>query len=192
MLRLHCATGNPGKLAEFREAAPAGLEIVAAGPLDCPETGATYRDNAVQKALCYARRLGELVFADDSGLEVEALEGAPGIHSARFAGPGATDEANRCLLLERLRGRVQPRARFVCAIALARPGEVLAAFDGAAEGEILEAPRGSSGFGYDPLFYFPRLGRTFAELSPREKFAHSHRGQAFRALLAWLQAHPTP
>ncbi len=185
---LHCATSNAGKLAEFGQAAPAGMEIVAAGPFDCPETGASFEDNAVQKALCYAAHLGELVLADDSGLEVEVLRGEPGIHSARYAGAGATDEQNRSLLLRNLRGLPpRPAARFVCALALARPGQLLATFNGTATGYILAEPRGSGGFGYDPLFFFPPLGRTFAELEPQEKWQHSHRGKAFRVMLEWLQ-----
>ena len=187
---LYCVTGNPGKLAEFRHAAPQGLELLAAGALDCPETGASFEQNAVQKALYYADHLQATVFADDSGLEVDALGGAPGIRSARYAGPGTTDEDNRRLLVENLRGVERPRARFVCVLALAHPGRLVATFRGSAEGEILDAPRGAGGFGYDALFFYPLLGRTFAELTPEEKLAHSHRGKAFRALLAWLDAHP--
>ena len=194
---LFCATSNRGKLAEFRLAAPPGLDIQQAGRCDCPEVGQSFAENAVQKALCYAARLGARVFADDSGLEVEILGGAPGIHSARFAGPGAADEQNRSLLLERLRGRFssaggRPRAQFVCVLAVADPARLLVTFRGAAEGEILESPRGGGGFGYDPLFYYPPLGRTFAELSPDEKLAHSHRGKAFRALLGWLAGRREP
>jgi XTP/dITP diphosphohydrolase len=190
MPRLYCATSNPGKLAEFRAAAPPDLEIVATGARECPETGASFEDNAAQKALCYAAAVKDLVFADDSGLVVEALGGEPGIHSARFAGPGATDQQNNVLLLERLAGCPLRAARFECAIALARPGSVLATFHGTAEGVVLEAAHGRGGFGYDPLFYFPPLDRTFAELSPEEKFTHSHRGQAFRAMLRWVEAYP--
>ena len=188
--RLYCATSNHGKLAEFQAAAPPDLELVATGPRDCPETGASLEANAAQKALCYAAAVQDLVFADDSGLVVDALGGEPGIHSARFAGPNATDQQNNALLLEKLAGLPLPTARFVCAIALALPGRVLATFHGSAEGAVLEAPRGQGGFGYDPLFYFPPLDCTFAELSTEQKFAHSHRGQAFRALLRWLEAHP--
>ena len=184
-MRLYCATSNPGKLAEYQQGAPAGWEILAAGPVPCPETGRTFEENAVQKALCYAADVGDLVFADDSGLEVDLLGGAPGIHSARYAGPEATDEQNRARLLERLGGRRSP-ARFVCVVALARPGELLGTFQGTVQGIIIEAPRGAGGFGYDPLFYFPALDRTFAEIPAAEKFVYSHRGQAFRALVAWL------
>ena len=192
---IHCATSNPGKLQEFRLAAPAGIRIVPAGPLDCPETGRSFEENAVQKALCYAAHIGDLVFADDSGLEVDALGGEPGIRSARYAGPDATDEQNRAVLVEKLRAAgivpgKRPGARFTCVIALAQPGRLLATFHGAVEGEILSAPLGAGGFGYDPLFYFPPLGLTFAQMSSEEKLAHSHRGKAFRAMLEWLDSRP--
>ena len=190
---IHCATSNPGKLQEFRLAAPAGIRIVPAGPLDCPETGRSFEENAVEKALCYAAHIGDLVFADDSGLEVDALGGEPGIRSARYDGPDATDEQNRALLLEKLRatGIHRPQGHFICVIALARPRRLLATFHGSVEGEILDAPRGAGGFGYDPLFYFPPLGITFAQMSGEEKLAHSHRGKAFRAMLEWLASHPS-
>ncbi len=187
-MTLYCATSNPGKLAEFRLAAPPEIEIAAAGPFDRPETGNTFEQNAIQKALCYARRLEGLVFADDSGLEVEELGGEPGIRSARYASEGASDEANRRALLERLAGRPhRPRARFVCVIALAEAQRLLGTFRGIVEGDIVSEPVGSGGFGYDPLFYFPPLGRTFAQLTPEEKLAHSHRGKAFRAMLEWIR-----
>jgi len=186
---LYCATSNAAKLAELRQAAPPWMTIAPAGPFDCPETGSSFQENAVSKALCYADRVGGLVFADDSGLEVDLLGGEPGIHSARYAGVGASDADNRALLLRNLAGR-QSTARFVCVLAVALPGRVEGTFRGAAEGVILEAERGSGGFGYDPLFYYPALGRTFAELTAEEKFAHSHRGHAFRAMLEWLAARP--
>lgn len=190
---LFCATSNAGKLAEFQAAAPPALRIAAAGPFDCPETGDSFEENASQKALCYARHMTELVFADDSGLEVGLLGGAPGIHSARYAGPHATDQQNRARLLDDLRRAgagpgSRPRARFVCVLALARAGRLLSTFRGSADGEILEAPRGDGGFGYDPLFFFPPLQATFAEIDNHRKFACSHRGNAFRSLLAWLES----
>jgi len=188
---LYCATGNKGKLREFQQAAGPEVEIRAYGPLDCPETGSTFEENAVQKALCYAKALGgsELLFCDDSGLDVDALDGAPGIYSARFAGPGATDEANNALLLEKLRGvpRQKRTARYVCVIALVRGDEVLQTFRATAEGVIQDDAAGSGGFGYDPYFRFPPLECTFAELSAEEKWRHSHRGKAFRAMLGWLE-----
>jgi len=191
---IRCATSNPKKLAEFELAAPPEWRIVPAAETECEETGSTFEENAVQKALCYAAREGSPVFADDSGLEVDELGGAPGVHSARYAGPGATDEQNRFLLLDKLglspdSSGPWPSARFVCAIALAEPGRVLATFEGVAEGEIVNQPRGDQGFGYDPLFLYPPLGRTFAELSPREKLVYSHRGKAFRAMLDWVKLH---
>jgi len=138
------------------------------------------------------------VFADDSGICVEALGGAPGVLSARFAGPNATDEENNRKLLDELRrrgmvtagspqGSGPPRAaHYICAIALAQQGRILTVVEGRADGLILDEPRGSGGFGYDPYFFFTPLGRTFAELTGEEKFAVSHRGDAFRKLLAFL------
>jgi len=183
---LYCATSNPGKLAEFQAAAPRGLRIIAAPPFDCPETGASFEENAVEKALRAAEDVRGPVFADDSGLVVDAIGGEPGVHSARYAGPAATDAQNRARLLRRLRARKRPAARFVCLLALARRGRLLLTCRGVCEGLILDAPRGSGGFGYDPLFFFPPLGRTFAELTVEEKSAHSHRGQAFRLLVEEL------
>jgi XTP/dITP diphosphohydrolase len=129
------------------------------------------------------------VLADDSGIVVDALGGAPGIRSARFSGPDATDRSNNKLLLARLAGvpTAARTARFVCWIALARDGELWRTFHGEAEGRILEAPAGTDGFGYDPLFFYPPLSRTFAELPPDQKWAHSHRGKAFRRMLEWLR-----
>ena len=130
------------------------------------------------------------VFSDDSGLCVDALGGAPGVFSARFAGPQASDEANNRKLLADLHSCHGPQrtARYICVIALAQRGRVLAVTEGRVDGIILEAPRGSGGFGYDPLFFYPPLGKTFAELDPEEKFAVSHRGEAFRKLLNDLTA----
>jgi XTP/dITP diphosphohydrolase len=198
-VQLFCATGNQAKLREFRLAAGEGIEISGLPPCDCPEEGLTFEENAISKALCYSRATGAvtasadrapLVFADDSGIAVDSLNGAPGIYSARFAGPNASDEANNALLLEKLAGVPEHRrtARFVCSIALVRGNELIQIFSGQVEGRILEQPVGSGGFGYDPLFFFPALGRAFAELAPQEKWQYSHRGQAFRRLLAWLKA----
>jgi len=127
-----------------------------------------------------------LLFADDSGLEVDALDGAPGVISARYAGPGATDAMNNALLLGNMRGRENRRARFVCVIALVNRGELLRTFRGTVEGEILEAPRGTGGFGYDPVFYYPPYARSLGEVSLEEKMAVSHRGQALKALFRYL------
>jgi XTP/dITP diphosphohydrolase len=152
----------------------------------CVEDGATFQENAVRKARHYAPHANGLLFADDSGLEVDALGGAPGVHSARFSGPAATDESNNRLLLEKLRGIEHRNARFVCAIALAEGDRVRGVYHGAVEGIILEQPRGAGGFGYDPLFYCPACGCTFGEATAEQKCALSHRGQALRAMLASL------
>jgi len=152
----------------------------------CVEDGATFEQNAVLKALHYGRHVSGWVFGDDSGLEVDALGGAPGVRSARFSGPQATAESNNRLLLEQLRGVENRSARFVCAIALAEDGRVHGVWRGTVEGVILDQPRGSGGFGYDPLFYCPTLGCTFGEAAEEQKFSVSHRGQALRAMLAAL------
>ena len=188
MIRLLCATGNPGKLREFRMAAahaPVEIELLPnfREIPPCAEDGATFEENAVLKARHYGRHASGLLFADDSGLEVDALGGAPGIYSARFSGPNATDEANNRLLLERLRGVDNRTARFVCVIALVEGERVQGVYRGAVEGVILDAPRGSNGFGYDPLFYHPPFGSTFGEAGDDHKFSVSHRGQALLAML---------
>ncbi len=200
-IRLYCATGNAAKLREFRLAAGPDVEILPSPPCDCPEDGATFEENAVAKALCYSRAAAAavppsdqpaIVFADDSGLVVDALDGAPGVYSARYSGPKATDEANNALILERLAGVPEAKrsGRFVCWIALARGSEVLQTFSGEVEGRILEKPVGAGGFGYDPLFFFEPLGKTLAELAPEEKWQHSHRGKAFRKMLEWVGNQP--
>lgn len=196
-LTLLCATGNAHKLREFSEAAGPEVAIEGVGAKDCPETGATFAENAAQKALCYSasvnpsrwRDSGTYLFADDSGIEADALDGAPGIFSARYAGAEATDAANNAKLLDDLAGLPQEQrtGRFVCAIALVRGDAVVARFEAAAEGRILSTARGEGGFGYDPLFYYPPLDCGFAELTPVQKWQVSHRGQAFRKMLAWLQ-----
>jgi XTP/dITP diphosphohydrolase len=190
---LYLASANPGKLREFREAArDHGIAVEAvpaiAGLPACVEDGATFEANARKKALHYSAQCEGLVFADDSGLCVEALGGAPGVYSARFAGPNADDAANNGRLIAELRTSPFPErgAHYVCVIALAARGEILAVTEGRVDGVILEAPRGSGGFGYDPLFLYPPLGRSFAELTPHEKFNVSHRGTAFRKLLDYL------
>jgi len=194
-LTLYCATGNTGKLKEFQLAARnAGIDVDWLPGFrqipECVEDGATFAENAVLKAKHYAPHAHGLVFADDSGLVVDALGGAPGVYSARFAGPGATDESNNRLLLEKLHGVTARGARFVCVIALAQSIgdgiEVQGLFEGSVEGVILEAPRGASGFGYDPLFYYPPFGCTFGEATEEQKLAVSHRGQAFAKMLDYL------
>lgn len=197
------ATSNAGKLRDFAGAAGNhGITVEGIpGFSSLPpvvEDGLTFEANARKKAEEYSRTFpGELVLADDSGLEVDALGGAPGAHSARYAAdePHAVesntdDEANNARVLRELIS-VPPQkrgARFVCVIAAARDGQTLATFRGTAEGVVLDAPRGTNGFGYDPLFYLPQIGKTFAELSAEEKSNYSHRGAAFRAFLEWYRS----
>ena len=201
MRRVLIATSNPGKLRDFAGAAQVhGIEIAGIpnfASLPTPvEDGKTFEENARKKAEEYSLAAAEeIVVADDSGLEVDALHGAPGVHSARYAADephladaNTDDEANNARVLREL-ARVSPEkrtGRFVCVLAAARNGKTLAIFRGTAEGIILDASRGSNGFGYDPLFYFPSIHKTFAELSPEEKSQYSHRGSAFRQFLDWL------
>jgi len=205
MRRILIATSNSGKLGDFSGAASRhGVEIggipdFASLPA-VVEDGLTFEANARKKAEAYSRYVpGEIVVADDSGLEIDALHGSPGVHSARYAAPelqnkepheaeaNTDDEANNARVLRELKDvpAAARTARFVCVLAAARDGRTLATFRGAAEGIILEAPRGANGFGYDPLFYFPRIQKTFAELTAEEKSKYSHRGAAFRQLLDW-------
>jgi XTP/dITP diphosphohydrolase len=193
LIRLFCATGNAGKLREFQmasagEGQPVGIELLPGYKQlpACVEDGATFDENAIIKARHYGPHALGLLFADDSGLEVDALQGAPGVYSARFSGPHATDESNNRLLLERLAGVENRTARFVCAIALVEGTRLVGVYGGAVEGRILYEPRGAGGFGYDPLFYCPAFGCTFGEATAEQKFAVSHRGQALRAMLAAL------
>ena len=206
--RILIATSNPGKLRDFAGAAAAhGIEIAGIpGFSSLPtvvEDGLTFEANARKKAEAYSRYVPrEIVVADDSGLEVDALNGAPGVHSARYAAPdlhgrepheadvNTDDDANNARVLRELKD-VPPdgrTGRFVCVLAAARDGKTLGTFRGTAEGIILDAPRGRDGFGYDPLFYFPQIGKTFAELSAEEKAHYSHRGAAFRRFLEWCDA----
>ncbi len=190
MKRIFIATSNPGKLRDFAGAAAGyGIEVQPVPNFSSlppvVEDGESFEANARKKAEAYSRYVtGEIVIADDSGVEVDALGGAPGVHSARYAADephlaesNTDDETNN----------QDRKARFVCVIAAAREGETLAVFEGKAEGIILERPRGYNGFGYDPLFYFPEIGKTFAELSAEEKARHSHRGAAFRKFLEWCK-----
>jgi XTP/dITP diphosphohydrolase len=152
----------------------------------CKEDGVTFEENAILKARHYGAHAGGWLFADDSGLEVGALGGAPGVYSARFAGPDATDQANNRLLLEKLEGVANRAARFVCVIAMVEGERLLRVFRATVEGHIANEPRGTGGFGYDPLFYYPPFGCTFGEVAAECKFAVSHRGQALRAMLGWV------
>lgn len=197
-MTLYASTSNPGKLREFLQACEqiAGVAL-AIQPLPelrdiAPpeETGDAFEENAVFKALYYSKFCDGLVFADDSGLEVCALGGAPGVRSARYAGENATDAENNVLLLRNLEGSSDRQARFVCVIALAARGRLLHTVRGVVQGEILTAARGANGFGYDPLFFYPPLERSFGEIDADEKFAVSHRGQALRRLFEWVSRSP--
>ena len=208
MRKFFIATSNSGKLRDFAGAAQNhGIEIAAFPNFSSlpavVEDGDTFEANARKKAEEYSRFLpGEIVLADDSGLEVDVLDGAPGVHSARYAAPdlhgkephevdaNTDDEANNARLLTELKNVALDRrtGRFVCVLAAARNGRTLATFRGVAQGIILAAPRGKNGFGYDPLFYFPQIEKTFAELTADEKAKYSHRGAAFRKFLAWCDA----
>ncbi|MBZ5644429.1 MAG: RdgB/HAM1 family non-canonical purine NTP pyrophosphatase [Acidobacteriia bacterium] len=190
------ASSNQGKLREYRALAVAAgisIEIALLPGFDSippfEEGFSTFAENAAGKALHYSRFSPELVLADDSGLVVPALGGAPGVHSARYAGPGASDADRIHKLLEEMRGKTgeSRRAYFVCVIVLANAGEALGVFSASAEGEILDAPRGEHGFGYDPVFFFPAMQKSYAELAREEKNLHSHRGKAFQKALAFLQ-----
>jgi XTP/dITP diphosphohydrolase len=183
--RLIVATGNAGKLREFRAALRpdgievAGLEALSSVP-EVEETGATFEENARIKAEAYSACTDEVVVAEDSGLEVDALGGEPGVRSARYGGPGLDDPGRVRLVLERMEGvpDEQRTARFRCVMALARHGKVIATFEGSVKGHITHAPVGDNGFGYDPIFFHESLGCTFAQVSREQKQQLSHRGKA--------------
>ncbi|MBN9065968.1 MAG: RdgB/HAM1 family non-canonical purine NTP pyrophosphatase [Rhizobiales bacterium] len=190
--KLLIATSNQGKLREFRTLAPEGVELVSLVDLGLPspeETGATFIENADLKALAAASASGLLALADDSGLEVDTLKGAPGVHSARFAGEPVSDSRNIDKLLVMLgsKNAADRSARFRCAVSVASPAGILARADGCCEGSIGYEPRGSHGFGYDPIFVLPD-GRTMAELPPDEKNLISHRAKAIAAIGPALHA----
>jgi XTP/dITP diphosphohydrolase len=198
---LYIASTNPGKLRDFSVAAAGHnltiLPLPGLKTIEAPaEDGLTFADNARDKAVYYSCFLtGEMVLADDSGLEVDVLEGAPGVRSARYAsdagftGGGDPDANNNLFLLQQLAGVDESKrgGRYRCALSTAQDGVPLFGKEGTVEGRILTAPRGSGGFGYDPLFYLPELDRTMAELDDQARWARSHRGQAFRALLELLR-----
>ena len=198
-MKLVIATKNRGKVAEIRSLLGSTLKkiqnevemmsLLDISPMPSPrETGSTFAENAKIKGLYYADKLKALCIADDSGLSVEALKGVPGVSSARFAGIGATDEQNTALLLERLLEHPRPwKAMFVCVAVATLPGRVIAQATGAVQGEILPAPRGSGGFGYDPVFLVTSHGKTMAELSMDEKNRISHRSVAIRSLVAEMR-----
>jgi XTP/dITP diphosphohydrolase len=194
-LRLYVASSNPGKLREYRALAePAGASVdLAFIPIFdslavYEEIWPTFAENAAGKALHFSRLAEGVVIADDSGLVVPALGGAPGVLSARYAGPGAPDEERFQKLLVEMHGikGEDRRARFVCVVAVAESGKIRGLFSASSEGIILEEPRGQDGFGYDPVFFIPALGKTYAEISREEKNLHSHRGKAFRKAIDFL------
>jgi len=203
-MKLTIATSNPGKLRDFAAAATPNITLTPLPNLKeipaPPEDEPTFEGNARLKAIYYSHHApGKIVIADDSGLETDALQGAPGVRSARYAQdlhfvnlPTATnDERNNLCLLEALsKISDQPRtARYHCVLVAARNGQILATAEGTVEGQILTAPRGTGGFGYDPLFYLPEQNKTMAELDITTKLTFSHRGRAFTALLNALAQH---
>ncbi len=194
-VKLLLASSNLGKLREYQAmAAGRAVELALLPGLDglprYDESAPTFAENAAMKARHFSQFAELPVIADDSGLVVPALGGAPGVQSARYAGPGASDATRIAKLLEELRSKPlsDRRARFVCVLALAKRERLWAVVSDFVAGELLEAPRGNQGFGYDPIFFFLPLGKTFAELSREEKNLHSHRGKAFRKLLDYLRA----
>jgi XTP/dITP diphosphohydrolase len=193
------ATRNRGKTAEIRDflkGFPVDIQdLNDFGPIpEVVEDGATFDDNAYKKASFISKVIGFPALADDSGLEVSALGGAPGVHSARYAGENASDEANNAKLLEALSGIEDRSARFQCVLSLAVPTGAALTYEASCEGLILDQPRGNNGFGYDPLFYYPEMGKTFGEMTLEEKSRVSHRGKALMEfkqeldkVLKWLK-----
>jgi XTP/dITP diphosphohydrolase len=193
--KLFLASSNIGKLWEYLELASGSGVTIELLPRfgefpSFEESAPTFAENSVGKALHYSRFADEAVLADDSGLVVPVLDGAPGVFSARYAGPGASDADRVQKLLREMRGKegAERRARFVCVTAVARAGRAIAVVSDLARGVITEEPRGDGGFGYDPIFLFEQLGRTYAELTPAEKNAYSHRGKSFSKLLYMLSS----
>lgn len=189
-MTLRCATSNPGKLREFtRTAERFGWQVEPVRDIPpCDEDGATFIENARKKALYYSSHVPGLVFAEDSGLEVTALHGAPGVYSARFAGEGATDADNNRLLIERLAGAGDRSARYVAQIVLADTGQIVGEFEGHVSGLIVDEPRGTNGFGYDPHFFYEPFGCTFGEAPLERKMDVSHRTRALEAMFESLNA----
>jgi XTP/dITP diphosphohydrolase len=189
-MELLAATTNRGKLREIEKLFSQGAAVTKLYFLpdfgitaDCPETGRTFLENASVKSLFYGKYVPDLyTVGDDSGLSVEALGGAPGIYSARYSDPGATDQRNIEKLLAELKGIGNRRAKFVTAVCLSRGGKIIAEFTGEVEGIIIDEKRGGGGFGYDPVFYHPPSGKTFAQLTLEEKNKISHRARAFQQL----------
>ncbi len=188
-MKIVFATNNPNKLKEIQALMPAGIEIISLKEIGCtediPETGETLEANAFQKARYLKENYGYDCFADDTGLEVEAINGAPGVYSARYAGPERSAEANMAKILEELTGKENRKAQFRTAIALILNGEERL-FEGMVEGHISEAKQGEEGFGYDPIFLPENYQRSFAQMTIDEKGAISHRGRAIRKLVDFL------
>lgn len=191
--RLVVATRNAHKTEEIRQMIGEHFEILDATDFpDLPEveeTGGTFLENATLKAVAVGRRVGGLVLSDDSGLEVDALDGRPGVDSSSFGGEEGNHELNNARLLREMAGRGGRAARFRCVMVLARDGELLESFEGEVEGRITEVPRGGGGFGYDPLFVPAGFDHTFAELGPAVKNQLSHRGRALAKVVDWLKTH---
>ena len=192
-VRIFLASSNLGKLREYQVLAGESPIEIALLPNfhEIPpfeETAPTFAENSVGKALHYSRFASGILLADDSGLVVPSLNGAPGVYSARYAGPNATDEDRFLKLLREMQDKIgrERAARFVCVSSLAQNGRALAVVSDFAEGTITHEPRGADGFGYDPVFFFEQLGRTYAEISREEKNEYSHRGRAFRKIIAFL------
>ena len=194
VIRVYLASSNPGKLREYRELAGSHIRIEPLPNFDSlppfDESTPTFAENAAGKALHYSRYTPGIVLADDSGLVVPALGGAPGVQSARYAGPAASDADRYQKLLREMQTKIgdDRKARFVCVIAIAQTGKALAIVSDRAEGVLATEPRGPGGFGYDPIFLFPDLGRTFAELTGVQKNQYSHRGKSFRKAEKILEA----
>ncbi len=196
MIEILAATTNRGKVREIEKLFTPSLIQVKLYFLpdfnimvDCPEAGETFLENAVAKSLFYGKFVPHLyTVGDDSGLVVEALDGGPGIYSSRYSGPDATDEKNIVKLLEQLKGIENRKAKFVTAVCLSRNGQIIKTFTGEVEGIIIDEKRGSGGFGYDPVFFYPPLKKTFAQLSTEEKNRISHRARAFQKLKDFLES----
>jgi XTP/dITP diphosphohydrolase len=192
-IRIALASSNPGKLREYIELAGPHIQVdLLPNFRDLPpfeESAPTFAENAAGKALHYSRHTRGLVLTDDSGLVVPSMGGAPGVRSARYAGPDATDADRYRKLLCEMQGKEGDarRAHFVCVIAIAREGQPIVVISDRAQGTLTKEPRGSGGFGYDPIFLFPELGRTYAELTSAEKNRYSHRGKAFRKIVRALE-----
>jgi XTP/dITP diphosphohydrolase len=195
MVEILAATTNRGKVQEIEKLFTSCLIRVRLYFLpdfniavDCPEAGETFFENAAAKSLFYGKFVPDIfAVGDDSGLEVEALNGAPGIFSSRYSGPDATDEKNIIKLLKQLKGIENRKAKFITAVCLSINGQIIKTFSGEVEGIIIDEKRGSGGFGYDPVFFYPPLKKTFAQLSPEEKNRISHRARAFQKLKAFLE-----